>query len=774
MLRVRHREKVGDLRPSQLLFTFGIGATVELPKLAVVVMGLESWETARTEEVTEPRLLTAVRAVVGRQVQALRTPPAVDDDSQESRRIGVPVAVFPRQLRCPNCSLLASAGSGIFELLTDRYRPEQTGYVHPGCGKGGRRVPVNPARFLAACPAGHLDDFPWHFYVHQGAECDGTLRLYERGPAGTASELILVCDKCEKRQSMARAFDPDQAVQLGPCRGRHPHLRGFEPCSEPLKPILLGASNAWFAVRLSVLSIPTERDPLSEIIRQHWEHLEEAKDAREVQLLVRGRPEFANYAPSAIWEKLELLRSETEDLTDQSALDTRAPEWRLFADPSQALGTRDFLIREVHPPSTYRKWVESVVLGERLREVHALLGFTRLESPEEYGPPDQVPEDRWVQLGRREPTWLPAVEVRGEGIFLRFKEEVVAAWCSEPAVIARERELWRAHFAWRQARRIPNPDRGFPGSRYVLLHSLAHALMRRLSLECGYSAASLRERIYSREPNEEAGPMAGFLIYTAAPDAEGTLGGLVSLGDPMVLGRHLDQALEAMRLCASDPLCAEHIPDQHGLDLHGASCHACLFSPETSCERGNKYLDRSLLVDTLDTGDRAFFYGSDKVDPEVPEPVLPPLSDSGIEVLSLPGLTTSGTREVDLPKEMSRDGLFLMQLTGNWLDRMMAPGTWGVFRRLTSEDPLPEQDSLVVVREPGRIHDPDLGTVAVRRFDYSERTNADGEVTEYRVILRARSSDLTIRNLSFVVPKDEWESGWRPFAVFVQPVERRG
>ena len=121
-----------------------------------------------------------------------------------------------------------------------------------------------------------------------------------------------------------------------------------------------------------------------------------------------------------------------------------------------------------------------------------------------------------------------------------------------------------------------------------------------------YTAASIRERIYSA-PKGDGEPMAGVLLYTAAPDSEGTLGGLVSLGQPKELVRHLDQAFEAMRLCASDPLCSEHRPTRQALTLHVAACHACLFVPETSCERGNKYLDRSVLVKTMEREDLAFF-----------------------------------------------------------------------------------------------------------------------------------------------------------------------
>src|SRR5262249_27795490 len=156
-------------------------------------------------------------------------------------------------------------------------------------------------------------------------------------------------------------------------------------------------------------------------------------------------------------------------------------------------------------------------------------------------------------LSRKDPTWVPTSEIRGEGIFLQFDEAAIEAWSRKAR--GREGEFFEAHRRWRLDRGL-GPDDGFPGVRDVLLHSLGHALIRQFSLECGYTTASIRERIYSRVPGGDEAPMAGVLLYTAAPDSEGTLGGLVGLGEPRTLGRHLDQALEAMRLCASDPLCA--------------------------------------------------------------------------------------------------------------------------------------------------------------------------------------------------------------------------
>lgn len=260
----------------------------------------------------------------------------------------------------------------------------------------------------------------------------------------------------------------------------------------------------------------------------------------------------------------------------------------------------------MEPPESYKSVIDQVVLVERLREVTAMIGFTRIDSAGELNDPDLNIDIDLAPLSRQNPTWVPANQVRGEGIFIQFNEAAIEAWLETSPVKDRGDEFFATHKKWRAMRNMP-PEEGFPGMRYVLLHTFSHALMRQLALECGYSAASIRERIYSRSHLREEGPMAGILIYTSAPDSEGTLGGLVSLGQPDVLESHINKALEAAHLCASDPLCAERPPSQTGQTLHAAACHACLFVPETSCERGNKYLDRSTLVHTVGHQNIAFF-----------------------------------------------------------------------------------------------------------------------------------------------------------------------
>lgn len=614
------RYRVGDLRPSQLIFTFGIGAMVDLPNLTVIVSGLEDWRPRPQDEIREPRLLNAVKKQMGDQVERLMLPPITQDEGTrdalgESATVGAPVATFPRWVRCPYCDLLAPLDNGLFKLETDPFRPDRTRYIHENCRRPGRPPAVVPARFLLACEHGHLDDFPWRQFVHGGpTSCEAPLRLREIGVTGEAADVLVVCDKCDLRRSMAEAFGEEGRRNLPTCRGRRPHLRDFDPdgCTETPRAILLGASNSWFPMVLSTLALPAAEDKLARLVDEKWAVLEKAL-TKDILLAFRGigqLPSFSAWSDDELWTAVEAKRNApASGAAAGEQGDLKRPEWTLFTNPDPARNTEDFQLREVAPPPRYRRVVSQVILAERLREVRALVGFTRIESPGDYSEMGEIPPDRVAPISRKSPKWTLASEVRGEGVFLRLDEAAVSQWSSR--VEARRKQFQGAHRRWRLVRGVTPADAGFPGVRYVLLHSLSHALIRQFAIECGYSAAGIRERIYAREPGDPGGPMAGILLYTAAPDSEGTLGGLVSLGWPEPLGRHLDAALEQMRLCASDPLCAEHDLAGEPISVHGAACHACLFAPETSCERGNKYLDRSLLVPTVSARDWAFFGGEE-------------------------------------------------------------------------------------------------------------------------------------------------------------------
>ena len=611
--------RVGELRPSQIMFSFGVGSIVDLPNLSAMVMGLDEWDTTQSNPLAEERLLAAVREELGPQVQRLVPPPTPPEDDlgptspfDKNARVGIPVSPFPGWGVCPACRLLAPFSKGMFEFKPDPYRADRNRYIHSNCPKSrGKYAPtVIPARFLVACRQGHLDDFPWLYYVHRGAtDCPGALRLLEVGVSGSAADVVVRCDRCNQSRSLSDAFGTPGTQNMPQCRGRNPHLRNFDDdgCEEQMKSILLGASNSWFPMTLAVLSIPGTRDELGQLVEKHWAVLKEVADSSQLSLLRRiGQLKaFSTYTDDDLWAAIQ-KQAHPEDAEDEDTKNLKWPEWLVFSAADPALNTDDFRLKPVAPPIGYESYISKVVLVERLREVRALIGFTRIESPGELSEVGTRADMPMVPLSRSvQPRWVPATEIRGEGIFLQFQESALAAWIKRhPALQEYEKRSHQAHTQWRKVRNIENPEENFPGLRYMLLHSFAHALMRQLAIECGYAAASLRERIYS-SCSEDDIAMAGVLIYTAAPDSEGTLGGLVNLGRPEVLGRHINQALEQMRLCASDPLCADHEPST---ELHWAACHACLFSPETSCERGNKYLDRSLLVPTINSKSASFAF----------------------------------------------------------------------------------------------------------------------------------------------------------------------
>lgn len=615
----RKKYRVGELRPSQVLFTYGIGSIVDLPYISTMVMGLDDWENPYPVMVGEERLLQAVQDILGPQIARLLAPPEAPEPVgglqtpfDDSATVGVPVAAFPRWMVCPRCRTLALLDSGLFQLKNDFYHPDRTRYVHVNCPSPGKPPAVVPARFLVACKNGHLDDFPWLYFVHGDVPCRARLKLRELGVTGEAADVQVFCETCGKQKRMSDAFGNEGMKNLPMCKGRHPHLRLYESeqCQEQSRTILLGASNSWFSLVLSTLAVPNAVDALGQLVDEHWHVLGKVTSAQNIELLRQiGQLELlANYTTEAIWSKVEAKTAATESKGDGKIGRPylKAPEWHVLSNPTTAPVAHDFKVRAVAAPLGYEHFLKQVVLVERLREVRALIGFTRIESPGNFEEVIELPEERRVPLARKRPIWVPAAEVRGEGIFLEFREDALSTWLERKESQNHNRLFQEAHTQWRKARHIIVPAKGYPGLRYVLLHSFAHALIRQLTLECGYTTASIRERIYSLPLEHEYGPMAGILLYTSAPDSEGTLGGLVGLGIPEQLGRHLDGALERMQYCTSDPLCAEHVSLQDH-SLHEAACHACLFLPETACERGNKYLDRSVLVPTVDRAQLAFF-----------------------------------------------------------------------------------------------------------------------------------------------------------------------
>lgn len=587
--------RAGKLRPTQIIGQHGPGAIVDLPSLSVVIAGLDEWRHSEDDRISEPRL----EAFVG--ASALYRPPRPTSGASG----GVPAHVFPEWLVCPHgkCRILARREHFEWSDRDDEYRCQRT-HIH------GNRAIVQafPARFMVVCPRGHLDDFPWDSWVHAGANarCRGPYRLDDEGRSGSVSDLVVSCQQCNAKRPMSDVFEPGA---LATCSGRRPWLglsNHENGCNQAPRVLLRGASNAYFSIVASALSIPPYSDPIQLEIAPFLETLRKLATAEDV----------------ADASRLGLLGDLLERHTAERVLAAakggptepqhlRPDEFKAFLDPPDPIQPpHEFEVRRIPTPDRPEaRNIAEVRAAMRLREVRALRGFTRIDSGVDIGDLADVAEldVDIAPLGSTSVRWRPAVELRGEGIFLTLDEQALRDWEHQSGITDRAIDLSAKFDEHQTSRSTPdNRRRTFPGMRYVLLHSLAHALIRRLCLDAGYSSSALRERVYSA-PGDD--PMAGLLIYTASSDSEGSLGGLVNQAEPDRFGAVLGDALENAHLCAQDPLCGSgEVAGVAG--LNGAACHACLLLSETSCEASNRFLDRAVLVETVGQFGRGFFRGT--------------------------------------------------------------------------------------------------------------------------------------------------------------------
>ena len=595
------KRAIGDVRPSQVITTFGPGAIVDLQTLSVIVAGIDGWRLDEELVIHEPRLQRALKVK-----RFFAAEPA--SGNYFTKRGTVPTFLFPRYQVCthPECATLSEPGEGLVEY---NEKTQEMECKAPNCkGRGKYRAPTVPAPFVVACPSGHIDDFPWRAYVHPDADinCEKRMRLVYSGTTGSVSDIWIYC-ACNAKRSVSDAFGENRSLALGECTRKRPWLgiKNKDPheCKHAgqVRAIQRGATNGWFPLVRSALSIKEAASPIGQALKKCPQHQVEKIDSQatlQTLLDMEMFPALAEFKAEDIWQTLLKERGEIE--TDE--IDLRLPEWNAFRDieGSNQGDQSDFFLEAGDVPDFLADKIDRIVLVRKLLEVRALTSFTRIDYAS--GMDDDGMGASRAPIYKERQDWLPAVEVRGEGIFIELKETALASWETQPAVQKRASAIEQKYREWAAERGVDADD--FPGARYVLLHSLAHVLMRQLALDCGYSESSVRERIYSStDPDRK---MAGILLYTASADSEGSLGGLVDLGTKERFPNLFHSALENAKRCSSDPLCADHQPDVHAT-INGAACHACVLAPETSCEAFNRFLDRNFLVPTMAYSDMAYF-----------------------------------------------------------------------------------------------------------------------------------------------------------------------
>jgi len=480
-----------------------------------------------------------------------------------------------------------------------RYDMEREGEA-PACSACKHRSRLAPIRLVSVCADGHLADVPWHIWAHSSrhTECRASDELKfvnKHGSGGGLASLAIECERCGSERDLADITTPNALRQIGlSCLGKHPWERKehAEHCEQSPIVVQRGASNAYFSEIEMALDISLDQEELSDVhlrimSNTNWTRLERAWQddrASKAMFYIEDIAEEESCEPADI----EGLLTATLRDTEQTEKTLKEEEWEALTLPEHTLPRRNqsFAARTVElsrdicsgaasseSHRLFSKLVSQVVLIDRLRIVRANLGFRR----------DSSDGRRLAPNLQERASWLPAVEVFGEGIFLTLNEESISLWEQTLPTDVLMR-LEKAHSDSYLNNRIP-----LPTPRFLLVHTLAHLLMRQLCYECGYSASSLAERLYVKNPG-----MAGLLIYTASGDSEGALGGLVRQGESDRLWPIFQNTLLRGQWCSADPVCRE--TSGQGVEgLNQAACHACALASETSCENMNLLLDRNML-----------------------------------------------------------------------------------------------------------------------------------------------------------------------------------
>ncbi|WHP41471.1 DUF1998 domain-containing protein [Lysinibacillus capsici] len=597
------KNEVGEVRPGQLITTFGPGAIMDAVKDSLVILDISYWRN-NLADIEDERL----GAFLGKE-KFKKIPTRGFRD--------LPAIPFPNYHICSNtsCRRLFDLSKNFDIEVYLKYGP-----ICLECSSDkDRAFKAYPSRFVVSCDSGnHLDDFPWHWWVHKKSgnlECNSKLKLSSSGNNSGLSSISVTCETCGEWNHMGGAMQRESFTEYPhKCEGNHPHLLNKkEGCNGEIVPLQRGASNVYFPALRSAISIPIENknskrieDLKLEIFLEIGDDLEnligefEEKDKafdfyyRLHKKKLIGIESGQDLASS--WD--EYKRNKNTHINVPNYNKIKEMEYEVLTDINKAIKDDNiFKGEEVTVPNDLSKYFSRIIKAHRLKEILVLLGFSRNDSPE----PETKNPTNIVRLGDNQTNWLPAVEIIGEGIFIEFNKETISQWLEENVILQvqskKYNELYNDYIFKKGWTEQTKKD-----AIYVMLHTFSHLLMKQFSLQCGYSSSAIKERIYYSEN------MAGILIYTGSTDQEGSLGGLVEMGEVDNLRKAIIEALDEARFCSNDPSCSTQIPSEDNY-INGVSCFACTMLPETSCEVANMLLDRSLVVKTMDSKYSPYFKG---------------------------------------------------------------------------------------------------------------------------------------------------------------------
>ncbi len=620
------------IRASSVVFPFGVGAMMDMPEGVFMTTSCDNWSNKNLTIIHDERLEKVLK------VKYFKTPVIKENNNNTF----IPLVQFPEWMFCPKCRR--------FKPLSDwemQYKniagKDKVMYknICPKC-----RVKLSPARIVIACENGHIDDFPWLQWVHYKNNkkvCEKPeIYIKTNGVSSGLEGIRIECKTCNIGANMANVFDKsrnsleilekrakkegvlEEKYRLS-CTGHRPWEGKYENCSEYPTVLQRGATNIYFSKVESSILIPPYSEKFNIMIEESEEYnkllstLELLEQSNADKMLIENiiSNSYVNIAkeidlPFDIVKRIVDRKLVDSDEHDEIESRTKYKEEEYKALIGEfgynIINQNDFKIEDIDGKNYFtnniNNYIDKVVLIHKLKEVRALVGFSRLNSPDNniMDIDDGNGKSKLIKP-LNDKNWYPAVEIRGEGIFIKLDENMINKWiASNTEINSRANDLDKKYnkilYKRGHSSRIIT-------SKFLLLHTLAHIIIKELSFKCGYSSTSLRERIYCNMLENDYN-MNGILIYTANGDSEGTLGGLVRQGREDKLPKIINSAIEKARFCSSDPVCIES--KGQGRDaLNLAACYSCTLISETSCEEFNTLLDRAMLVGTLDNPSIGFF-----------------------------------------------------------------------------------------------------------------------------------------------------------------------
>ena len=585
---------VGEVHQTQLITTHGVGSVVDFLNDTAIIAGIDDWDADKNKDNFE------ARKIYNENLQSLTgakyfLEPKVSINTGWKKTKDVPAYVFPEMLYCPMCK----------KLVTSKEAANANPKKPNRCclSKQDRSLckgTLIAARFVVVCENGHIEDFPYDWWIHGSSGCASgrtpRFSMYNVGDRSDIDSLYLKCENCGDSKGMngafaSSAFGGENAYL---CNGNHPHLKNKkayrEPnCDKQLKTLLRSSSGVYFPVTINALLIPPWSEEAVKLIEREYEVL---------SYMSEPIPYLKSKVSSTITleqlvEAYNIVKVRKGSALPRNEIDIYHDEYKVLTQGDSNDSKGDYSACTGEIPKGFEKVIKRITIVDKLTVTEALKGFTRLTPWGADNTDNGLGNRRLSPLSTYQKEWLPAVQLRGEGIFIEFRKNTIKRW--KRIIGSRydnmERQLKISYLNARTDRFSPE---------YVFLHTFSHLLIRQLANECGYSAASMKEKIYSTfiPSSADSEIMNGVLIYLASSDSDGSLGGLISIAqNPEKFRKILEEMVYKASWCSSDPLCRESI--EQGLDsLNYSACHDCTLLPETSCEFRNVLLDRVSVVGT--------------------------------------------------------------------------------------------------------------------------------------------------------------------------------